>query len=65
MRTNIGTVLQVTVFIAPFFQYAVSLETGRGVPKLIERNGQEVPAKQQIGSFSNGDGNGKENVTWK
>ena len=31
-----------------FFQYSVSLETGRVVPKLIEGNGQEVPAKQQM-----------------
>ena len=48
LRTNIGTVGQVTVFIAPFFQYAVSLVTGMGVPKLIEGNGQEVTAKQQM-----------------
>ena len=48
LRTNIGTVVQVTVFLAPFFQYAVSLETGMGVPKLIEGNGQEVPAKKQM-----------------
>lgn len=54
LRTNIGTVLQVTVFIAPFFQYAVSLETGRGVPKLIEGNGQEVPAKQQMSNRQRG-----------
>ena len=46
LRTNIGTVVQVTVFVAPFFQYAVSLETDMGVPKLIEGNGQEVPAKK-------------------
>ena len=48
LRTNICTVVQVTVFIAPFFQYAVSLETGMGVPKLIEGNGHEVPAKKQM-----------------
>ena len=48
LRTNIGTVVQVKVFIVPFFQYAVSLEMGRGVPKLIEGNGQEVLAKQQM-----------------
>ena len=48
LRTNIGTVVQVSVFIAPFFQYAVSLEMGRGVPKIIEGNGQEVPVKQQM-----------------